>query len=371
MFKGRAMTYYGRWTYKYEIGAAKRAAAVLVVHEEGPAGYPWEVVSGSWGRENFDVDAPDGNAGRAAVEGWITDAVARELFARSGVDFDAARSAARTRAFAPIELAARADFELANRMRRIASHNVVARLTGVDPALRGDHVVYTAHWDHLGRDPTREGDGIFNGALDNASGCAALLEIAEAFTQLSPPPPRSILFLAVTAEEKGLLGSKHYAANPLHPLERTLCAVNMDGMNVWGKTRDVINVGLGHTTLDELLVAVAAARGRHVVPDAEPEKGFFYRSDHFEFAKRGVPALDADAGIDYVGRPPGWGRAKRDDYTAHDYHKPSDEVQEDWDLAGTVDDARMLFEIGVRVARGEHRPQWKPASEFASLRLAR
>ena len=360
------MTYYGRWTYKYEIAAEKRAAAALIVHETGPAGYPWEVVSGSWGRENFDVAAADGNAGRAAVEGWIDLATARELFARCGVDFDAARDAARKPGFRALALDAKLDLSVANEMRAVTSRNVVARLPGADPALADDHVVFTAHWDHLGKDDARAGDNIWNGAVDNATGCAALVEIAEAAARLEPRPPRSMLFLAVTAEEKGLLGSKYYATHPLYPLERTLCDVNMDGMNVWGRTRDVLNVGLGHTTLDELLESVAARQGRRVEPDADPEKGYFFRSDHFEFAKRGVCALGAGSGVDYVGRPAGWGRARRDEYTTNDYHKPSDEPKPGWDLSGCAEDARMLFEVGVRVARGEHRPRWKPESEFAS-----
>jgi Zn-dependent M28 family amino/carboxypeptidase len=368
MFKGRAMTYYGRWTYKYEVASAKGAAAALIVHETGPAGYPWEVVGGSWGRENFDLESADGNASRVGVEGWITDAFARELFTACGQDFDAAKKAAAVRGFEPIALDARADLSIANTIRHVASKNVVARLPGSDPALAGEHVIYTAHWDHLGRDPAREGDPIFNGAVDNASGCAALLEIAGAYTALAHRPPRSILFLAVTAEEKGLLGSRYYAAHPLWPLEKALCGINMDGLNCWGRTRDVVNVSLGHSTLDELLAEVAGRQGRTVVPDAEPEKGYFFRSDHFELAKRGVPALDADSGLEFVGQPKDFGLRTRERYTKEDYHKPSDEVKPDWDLSGAAEDAAMLFEVGLRVARGEHRPRWKPASEFASLR---
>ena len=371
LFKGRAMTYYGRWTYKYEIAAEKGAAGVLIVHEEGPAGYPWGVVAGSWGgREAFDVDRPDGNARRAAVEGWITRDVAKRLFSECGLDFEAEKRAAAKRGFRARELPAKARISVANELRRVVSRNVVARLPGGDPRRLDEHVVYTAHWDHLGVDPAAAGDGIYNGAVDNATGCAALLEIAEAYLRLRARPPRSILFLAVTAEEKGLLGSKHYATNPLWPIEGTIAVVNMDGMNPWGRTRDVVSVGLGHSTLDDTLAKVAAAHGRVVVPDPEPEKGLFFRSDHFEFVKRGVPALDADSGTDFVGKPAGWGRDVRDRYTAQDYHKPSDEVKPDWDYSGLVEDARLLFEFGCRVAAADRRPSWKQESEFASLRAS-
>lgn len=369
-FKGRAMTYYGRWTYKYEIAAEKGAAAAILVHETGPAGYPFEVVSGSWGRENFDLPAADKNASRAAVESWITLDTAKRLFKAAGKDFEELKAAAATKAFRPVPLDAEADFRVANTLREVRSKNVVALVEGADPKLRGEHVVYTAHWDHLGRDESLEGDQIFNGAADNASGVAMMLEIARAYTKLGPGPKRSILFLAVTAEEKGLLGARTYAENPLYPLETTLADINTDVINLWGKTRDVTSVGLGQTNLDDLLEEVAKAEGRTLGPDAEPEKGLYYRSDHFEFAKAGVPALNAKGGSDFVDKPPGYAQAKRDEYTKNDYHKVSDEVKPDWDLAGAVDDARLLFEVGVRVADGDAYPEWKPGSEFRARREA-
>ncbi len=369
LFRGKAMTYYGRWTYKYEIASEKGAAAAVIVHQPATAGYPWEVVSGSWGRENFDVLRADGNAGRVPVESWITDTLARTLFKACGQDFDALERSALGRDFRPVSLGARASFALDVSLRDVVSHNVAGRIPGAGPEA-DEWVVYSAHWDHLGVDPSREGDQIFNGALDNATGTSGLLALARAYSALPRPPRRSILLLAVTAEEKGLLGSKHYAANPLHPLERTLCNVNMDGLNPWGRTSDVVSISRGQTTLEEVLEAEAARQGRMVEPDAEPEKGFFYRSDHFEFAKRGVPALYADAGLSYVGRPEGWGKARRDQYTANDYHKPSDEVRADWDLSGMVEDAQLFFRIGLGVAEAERWPEWLPGTEFKAAREA-
>ena len=368
MFKGKAMTYYGRWTYKYEIASEKGAAAAIIVHETGPAGYPYEVVRGSWGRENFDIVRPDKNAGRVGVESWITLDRAKELFAASGQDFDALKRAAVRKDFKPVALGAKANFTVRNTLRQIDSRNVIARLDGSDPKLKNEYVVYTAHWDHLGRDEKLQGDQIYNGALDNASGTATLLEIAEAFTKMRPAPKRSIIFLAVTAEEKGLLGAKHYATNPLYPLERTVANINMDGANQWGRTKDIVIVGSGNSTMDDLTREAAAAQGRTVSPDPEPEKGFFYRSDQFEFAKQGVPVLYTDTGVEYVGKPAGYGEKKRDEYTNNDYHKPSDEIKPDWDLAGAVEDAQLMVAIGHRVAQGARWPEWKPGSEFKAKR---
>ncbi|MEO6391583.1 MAG: M28 family peptidase [Pyrinomonadaceae bacterium] len=364
MFKGKAMTYYGRWTYKYEIAAEKGAAAAIIIHETGPAGYPFEVVTGSWGRENFDIQATDKNMGRAAVEGWISNPKARELMTDSGQDLDALQKAAVRKDFKPVILNAKASFRLKNQLRDVNSANVAAKLEGIDPQKKSEYVIYSAHWDHLGKDPNRPGDQIFNGALDNASGCASLLELAEAFSQLKLKPQRSVIFLAVTAEEKGLLGSKYYAAHPLYPLNQTLANINMDGVNQWGRTKDVLIVGFGNSTLDDILRDSAARQGRTVAPEKEPEKGTFYRSDHFEFAKQGVPALYVHAGDEFVGKPPGYGQKKRDEYIANDYHKPSDEIKPDWDLSGAVEDLQLLFKVGYIVANVTKWPEWKPGTEF-------
>jgi len=370
LFRGKAMTYYGRWTYKYEIATEKGAAAAIIVHETGPAGYPYEVISGSWSRENFDIQSADNNLSSVGIRSWIRDERAKELFAAAGQDFEALKQAALTKDFKPVTLNAKANLEVKNVLRTIDSANVVAKLEGSDPKLKDEYVIYTAHWDHLGRDPKLAGDQIYNGALDNASGTAALLEIAEAFAKLPTAPKRSVLFLAVTAEEKGLLGAKYYAENPLYPLNKTLANINMDGVNQWGRTRDVTLVGDDNSTLVDLLRESAEAQGRIVNPDPEPEKGFYYRSDHFEFARQGVPALYPDSGIDYLGKDAGYSKQKREEYTSRDYHKVTDEVKPDWDLTGAAEDAQLLTIIGYRVAQGDQFPEWKAGTEFKAKRDA-
>lgn len=371
-FKGRAMTYYGRWTYKYEIASEKGALAAILVHETGPAGYPFEVVQGSWSRENFDIAQPQSSQApnRAAVEGWITTEKAMELFQASGRDFDALKKAAVRPDFHPEILSCQARFAISNSLREIQSRNVIAKIEGSDPTLKDEVVIYTAHWDHLGRDPARQGDQIFNGAADNASGVAAVLTMARAFSHLRPAPKRSLVFLAVTAEEKGLLGAKYYATHPLYSLERTLADINLDVINLWGPTRDLISIGMGNSTLDDLLVKVARERGRTVLPDADPEKGYYFRSDHFEFAKQGVPALDPKGGRDYIGKSADFGKKTQDEYTANDYHKVTDEVKPSWDLSGAAEDLKLLVEVGYLVAQSDRYPEWKPGSEFRARREA-
>jgi Zn-dependent M28 family amino/carboxypeptidase len=366
MFKGRAMTYYGRWTYKYEIATEKGAAAAIIVHETIPAAYPWAVVQGSNSRENFDLQAADKNTGRVAIEGWVTHETAEKLCKAGGQDYAALKKAALGRDFRPVPLSVKASISVKNTLREIASTNVVAKIEGSDPKLKEEYVVYTAHWDHLGRDPQLKGDQIYNGAVDNATGTAALLEIARAFT--AAKPRRSVLFLSVTAEEKGLLGAKYYATHPLYPLKQTVANINMDALNVWGRTRDVEVVGAGQSTLEDILSTVAKGRGRVILPEAQPEKGSYFRSDHFEFAKQGVPALDAHSGVEMVGRPEGFGLKKRDEYTAQDYHKVTDEIKPDWDLSGMVEEAELLFQVGSNVANGEEWPEWKVGSEFKAKR---
>jgi len=366
-FKGDAMTYYGRWTYKLEEGARKRAAAIFVVHETGPAGYPFSVVQGNL-REKFDLVTAEKNMGRANIEGWITLDAAKKILALGGQDFDALKKQARTREFKPVSLGLKASIAIKNTLRTIDSQNVVAKLEGSDQKLKDEYIVYSAHWDHLGVGAPVNGDKIYNGALDNATGVATVLEIARAFTQIQPPPKRSILFLMVTAEEQGLLGSQYYATSPLYPLNKTVANINIDGVNQWGVTKDFTVIGMGASDLDDYLKAAADEQGRVLRPDQEPEKGFYYRSDHFNFAKQGVPALDPDSGIDFVGKEPAYGKTKRDEYTEKDYHSPSDEIKPDWDLSGAVEDARLLLAVGYRVANTEKFPEWKPGNEFKAKR---
>ncbi|MDE3216312.1 MAG: M28 family peptidase [Gemmatimonadota bacterium] len=365
MFKGKAMTYYGRWTYKYEIATAKGAAAAIIIHETGPAGYPWGVVRGSFSVEQFDIRSPTAER-RVPVEGWITAEKAKEIFRDAGLNFDSLHAAAARKDFRPVALDAKASWDVKNKVRTIESKNVVAKLEGTTK--KDEYVVYTAHWDHLGRDTTLKGDQIYNGALDNASGSAGLIEIARAYTKLATRPERSILFLSVTGEEKNLLGSEYYATHPLYPLTKTVAEINMDGLNQWGRTKDMTVIGLGNSTLDDVLSAVLTADGRVVRPDPEPEKGFYYRSDHFSFANVGVPALDPGSGIDYIGRPAGWGMQKREEYTTNDYHKVSDEVKPDWDLSGAAEDLRVFFRVGDVVANAAGIPQWNPGTEFKARR---
>ena len=368
MFGGKAMTYYGRWTYKFEIAAEKQAAGCLVIHETEPAGYPWEVVSGGWSGEQFDLMTPDRNAGRAEVEGWLSLRAAQALARMAGKRFHRLKEEAASPDFQPVPLGLKATIKLRNKIRTLDSSNVIAKIEGSDPELRDQYVAYVAHWDHLGVGNPLGGDSIYNGAIDNASGTAALLELAETFAALEIPPRRSVLFMAVTAEESGLLGSKYYARNPVYPLVKTAAVVNMDSLNVWGETKDITVIGLGNSTLDETVRTIARRQGRRVRSDPEPEKGYFYRSDHFEFAKEGVPALYAESGVDYVGKPEGWGLAVREKYTAEDYHKPSDEVKPDWDLSGMVTDVRLLFQVGYQVANQEELPRWMPGTEFKAKR---
>ena len=369
LFGGKAMKYYGRWTYKYEKAAELGAAGCMIVHETGPAGYPWAVVALKSG-EQFDLSRPDKNAGRAAVEGWITLEQAQNLFKMAGKDFAALKKAALSRDFRPVPLGLRAQIHTHNSLREIQSANVVAKLTGSDPKLRKEFVVYTAHWDHFGIGPAVNGDKIYHGALDNASGTGALIEIAKAYKQLQVPPRRSILFLSVTAEEQGLLGSQYYAEHPLYPLADTAVDINMDVMNALGRTRDIIMIGRGSSTLDEVVDAAAREQGRTVKPDLEPEKGYFYRSDHFNFVHQGVPAFDPEGGVDYIGRPDGWGMQQRERYTREDYHKPSDKVKPDWDLSGAVEDMQLYFLVGYRIANDAKLPEWKPGAEFKAKREA-
>jgi Zn-dependent M28 family amino/carboxypeptidase len=368
MFKGKAMTYYGRWTYKYEIAAQKGAAAAVIIHEAGPAAYPYSVVKTSWAKENYEIDNPNKNMDAVEVRSWITLDVARKLLADCGHDFDALKKSAITKEFRPVALSAKADIDIKQELRSFQSHNVIGKLDGSDPKLRNEYVIYTAHWDHLGRHPELQGDQIFNGAIDNASGIAAVIQLATALTKLNPPPKRSILFMATTAEEAGLLGAKFYAEHPLYPLEKTLADINIDTVNPWGKTRDIEDLSDNNSTLDDLLAAAAKRNGRMMTPNSQPEKGSFYRADHFEFSKLGVPALYTGGGKDFIGKPADFGQQKKDDYTAHHYHQVSDEVNPEWDLSGAVQDIQLLFEVGYQVANDDKFPEWKRGTPFKAKR---
>jgi len=368
IFGGARMTYYGRWTYKYEQAMKHKAAGVLIVHQTERAGYPFEVVQGKTA-EQFDLVTPDKNMNRSEVEGWISLDQAKALFTLAGQDFAALERKAASKDFTPVPLGVTASVTLQNTLRTVDSRNVVAMLEGSDPALKNEYVIYTAHWDHFGIGEKVKGDSIYNGASDNATGTAGLLAMAKAFAAAKTAPKRSILFLSVTSEEQGLLGSQYYGMMPLYPLNVTLANINMDGLNTWGKTKDVVVVGLGASDLDDYARAAAAEQGgRSLRGDAEPEKGFYYRSDHFNFAKVGVPAFDPESGIEYVGKDAAYGRKTRDEYTENDYHKPSDEIKPGWELSGAVQDLQLFFTIGYRVASATRYPEWKAGNEFKAIR---
>jgi Zn-dependent M28 family amino/carboxypeptidase len=365
-FRGRAMTYYGRWTYKYEEAARQGAAAVFIVHQTEPAAYGWNVVQSSWTGPQYNTDDPNNHMDQSEVIGWLTQDAARRLFAASGQDLDALTRAAGQRGFRAVALGTRATISLENRIRRSVSHNVIGILPGTERP--NDYVIYTAHWDHLGRcDADATGDDICNGALDNASGTAGLIALAEAYRRAGPAK-RSVIFLAVTGEESGLLGSQYYAQNPIYPLARTVGGVNMDGLNVIGMTRDLVVTGRGKSELDEYLQRAAQERGLAIRDEPNPEAGYYYRSDHFSFAKEGVPMLDAGSGEDLVNGGTAAGHAAADDYRLHRYHQPSDEYDPNWDWSGAVRDLEIYYEVGRELADSDAWPNWYEGDEFRAIR---
>ena len=369
-FGGDAMTYYGRWTYKYEEAARQGAAGALIIHDTEPAGYGWDVVRNSWTGPQFSLPAPTDRPAPTRFEGWISQRVADELFSAAGLNLAESMAAAASPDFEPIDLGAATAIHLDNTVRRIASYNVVGRLRGSHASAADEYILWTAHWDHLGEDSSIQGDGIYNGALDNATGVAGLLEVAEAFASLQQPTRRSHLFVATTLEEKGLLGSSHYASNPLVPPRSTVAAINLDGLNIWGPTEDITVVGLGNSQLDAVLQHALEADGRTLSPDPEPARGFYYRSDHFPLAKIGIPALYTDAGVRFIDRPEDYSDMVRRQYTALHYHRPSDEFDATWDLSGAEADLRALFAVGFDLSEGSDWPAWSEGSEFAAARAA-
>ncbi len=369
MFKGKEMTYYGRWTYKYEIAAQRGAAAAVIIHETVPAAYPWQVVKSSWSKENFEIDNPDKNTGAIQARSWITLDVAKKLLADCDQDFDALKKTAITKEFKPVALNAKANIDIKQQVRSFKSLNVIGKFEGADPRLKDEYVIYSAHWDHLGKHPELPGDQIFNGAIDNASGVSAVITLANAFPKAAPPPRRSILFMATTAEEAGLLGAKWYAEHPLYPLNKTLADINIDTLNVWGKARDIEDTSYGFSDLDDILAESAKRQGRPMIPNPRPEKGGIYRADNFEFSKVGLPSLYIGKNQHLMSRPPN-GPLRADEYDLKDYHQPSDDVKPDWDLSGAVQDVDLLFEVGYQAANSDKFPEWKPGNEFKPKRDA-
>ncbi len=368
VFKGGAMTYYGRWTYKYEEAMRQGAAGALIVHQTAPAAYGWDVVRNSNTGPHLDPETADGNAKRVAIEGWVTLDAAQKIFTLAGQDFRKLEAAAAKPGFRAVPLDARATVGVKNTIRHQRSANVIGILEGAKRP--NEYVLYMAHWDHFGKGTAvgTKGDDIFNGAVDNATGVAGILEIAKAFTHARRRPERSIVFLAVTAEESGLLGSAYYGANPVFPLAATAAAFNIDALSPVGRTRDIEVVGYGASELEDELGTYAALQGRVLKPDSAPEKGHFFRSDHFMLAKYGVPALYIKSGSDSRVHPPGWIDKWEQDYLENRYHKPADEYRADWDVSGSLEDLALLYAVGNRVANESGWPEWYKGSEFRAIR---
>ena len=380
LFSGKKMTYYGRWTYKFEEAARQGAAAALIIHDDAGAGYGWDVVKNSWSGAQFDLPASADPEPRLPLQGWITGETAAQLFTDAGLDLETLRAAANKPGFKPVAIGdATFDASLTSTVTEASSRNILARLPGVE---RPDEaIVYTAHWDHLGDHsathggdkaaPAAEGeDHVYNGAIDNATGVAGVLEIAEAFIVQNPKPARSVVFLMVTLEESGLLGSKYYAANPVIPLKDTVAVINLDAMSVVGPTKDLVVIGLGNSELDDVLRPIAEKQQRTLVEEDGVEKGFFFRSDHFSFAKYGVPALYAKGGIDHVEKGADFGRQVQANYTTALYHKPADEFDEAWDLRGVVQDLYALYGVGRTLANNDAWPNYVEGNAFKAARDA-
>ena len=369
LFGGKALTYYGRWTYKYEEAARRGAVGAILVHTDQSAGYPWSVVRTSNGSWRFDIERTKNDPTPfLQFRSWITEDAAKKVINLSGQDLDTLRTRAASRDFQPIPLGIKAKLDLRSDVKRVAAPNVAGILVGSDPKLRDEYVVYSAHWDHLGIGaPNRLNDTIYNGALDNATGVASVIAIAEAFANLPPAqrPRRSSLFLFPTAEEQGLLGAEWYSKHPLVPIDKTAANVNLDSMNVLGPTNDFIPLGAERSTLKAVVEAVAREKGLKVSPDARPEQGPFFRSDHFPFAKVGVPSISLKEGNDYVGRPKGWGEEQFRAYNTAHYHQPSDEFRDTWDFRGMIQEAEIAMAIGRRIADANPMPKFNPGDEFA------
>jgi Zn-dependent M28 family amino/carboxypeptidase len=366
LFKGDTMTYYGRWTYKYEEAARQGAAGVLIVHQTEPASYPWSVVQSSNSGARLYLQQANKHMDRCKVQGWITEETAKKLFASTGITGDF-RALARKRDFKAIPLNLSVNLTLHNKLRYSTSHNVIGVLKGSSNP--GEYIIYTAHWDHFGiGKPDAKGDSIYNGAVDNADGTASLISMAKAFADTKEKPKRSIVFLAVTGEEQGLLGSEYYATHPIFPLNKTVADLNMDALGNYGETKDISITGKGQNDLDDYIGQYAKEEGLIVKGDTRPGAGSYYRSDHFNFAKVGVPALDMNNGIISMTHDAAWGKQQQDDYTAHHYHQPSDNYSPDMDASGMAQIANLLYRLGYQLSNETSFPGWKAGSEFKAIR---
>ena len=368
LFAGKTRLWYGRWDYKYYQAGKTGAVGAIIIHTTHSAGYPWQVVQTSWAGSKYEL--PYEGDPRVQIKAWATEDACKKIAALGGKDLDQLRAAAERRDFRPVPLGVRVSLALTSEIKQVESGNVIGKLGGSDPKLKEQAVLYTAHHDHLGvQEGAKPGeDAIYNGALDNASGVSALLALAKAYTALPAVPKRTIYFASVTAEEQGLLGSEYLAKHPPVPPGRISANINIDGLNIFGKTRDVTMIGFGKSSLDGLIVALARTQGRIVKPDQFPDRGSFYRSDQFNLAKAGVPAAFFAEGTDFVGRPPGWGREQIEKFEATDYHQPSDEYRDTWDLSGAIDDVQLDFFLGLKIANAQGMPFWRRGDEFEGAR---
>lgn len=366
LFKGKTMTYYGRWTYKFEEAARQGAAGVIIIHETDAASYPWGVVRSGWSKSKLYLAAADDNKSSALVEGWITYDVAKAMFNMAGKSEELMKQAEKP-GFKAVDLGLKVSTTINNTIKKSNSNNVVAVLPGTKRA--DEYIIYSGHWDHLGKGEAIKGDSIYNGAIDNATGTAALLLLADAFKKAKHQPERSIMFIALTGEEQGLLGSEYYGTHPLVPVNKTVANINIDAMSANGATKDIVAVGYGQSELEDYLAEEAAKQGRVVVKDSNPSAGYYFRSDHFNFAKVGIPALYTESGDDNIKHGAAWGKAQKDDYTENRYHAPADNFEPTkWDFSGMVADLRLLFNVGYRLSNETTFPSWKTGSEFKAVR---
>ena len=368
LFAGKTRLWYGRWDYKYSIAARKGAVGAFIIHTQPSAGYPWQVVQSSWSRERFEL--PYEGEPRVEIKGWFTEDASKKIASLGGQDLDRLRAAALKRDFRPVPLGVDFSMKIGNTVQTKESANVIGKFSGSDARLAREAVIYTAHHDHLGMktDPKPGEDAIYNGALDNASGVSSILAIAKAFGQLPKRPRRTVYFASVTAEEQGLLGSEYLSKHPPVEPGRIAANVNIDGVSIFGRTKDLTMVGFGKSSLDPIIVALAKMEGRVVKPDQFPDRGFFYRSDQFNLAKIGVPAAYFNSGTEIIGKPTGWGKKRIEEWEEKDYHQPSDELRSDWDLSGAVEDIRLDFWLGMKVANADRMPEWNRGDEFEAAR---
>jgi Zn-dependent M28 family amino/carboxypeptidase len=369
LFAGKGRTYYGRWSYKYEIAARKGAVGAVIIHTNESAGYPYQVVQTSRSQENFDLDTPSKHQD-VKLKGWTTEEATRRYLSMAGFNLDSLMSSARERSFKPIPLGLKVSAQMKYSVRKMVTDNVIGVLRGADPKLSAEYVVFSAHHDHLGIGAPVQGDSIYNGALDNASGVSMILAIAEEISALEAKPKRSLIFAAVAGEEKGLLGSQYFAEHPTVPITSLAANINIDGMNIWGKTSDVICLGAERSSLETDVEAVAKTMGLVVMPDAFPEQGSFYRSDHFSFAKVGIPSLSLRAGSEYIGKPAAYGKEVADEFNRKHYHQPSDELRGDWNYEGALQQGEFALRLVTRLADASTVPVWNRGDEFESVGLS-